>query len=97
LTFPRELPSLRDEDSINLLDELKEKITEVNKPTKIAKRIAQLPLNIDRQNQKQGKIDEINAKHKHPNTYINCDLRYFNFDFLVDKLGNFDGTPTLTH
>jgi len=31
-----------------------------------------------------------NASHSHSNTYINCDLRYFNFDFLVEKLGYFD-------
>lgn len=24
-------------------------------------------------------------------TYINCDLRYFNLDFLVEKIGSFDG------
>ena len=24
-------------------------------------------------------------------TYINCDIRYFNLDFLVEKVGSFDG------
>lgn len=92
LTFPKELPSLTHDDSFNPLEELREKVNEVNKPTKIAKRIAQLPMNMERQNQKQARVDEMNSKIKHSNTYINCDLRYFNFDFLVDKLGSFDGT-----
>ena len=36
-------------------------------------------------------IAQFNEGYKNTRTYINCDLRYFNFDFLVDKLGHFDG------
>ncbi len=27
-------------------------------------------------------------------TYINCDLRYFNLEDIVDNLGKFDGNTT---
>jgi len=37
------------------------------------------------------KIKLLKQEYSRPCTYINCDLRYFNFDFLVDKLGFFDG------
>ena len=32
---------------------------------------------------------------KDKRTFINCDLRYFNFDFLVEQLGSFDGKAHL--
>ena len=35
-------------------------------------------------------IANINQKYTPAKTYINCDLRYFNFDFLVSQIGNFD-------
>jgi N6-adenosine-specific RNA methylase IME4 len=35
-------------------------------------------------------IRDVNAQCKDKETYINCDIRYFNFDFLVEKLGGFD-------
>lgn len=35
---------------------------------------------------------------KNNKTFVNCDLRYFNLDYLVEKLGHFDGnTPLSTH
>lgn len=48
-------------------------------------------MNMDKRTDKDKKIQLINENYKHPHTYVNCDLRYFNFDFLVDKLGHFDG------
>ena len=41
-------------------------------------------------------INQLYEAHKGSRTYINCDLRYFNFDFLVDKLGHFDGKFSLS-
>ncbi|RZK17850.1 MAG: hypothetical protein EOO43_13065 [Flavobacterium sp.] len=37
------------------------------------------------------KVRALKQEYTRPATYVNCDLRYFNFDFLVDKLGFFDG------
>lgn len=36
-------------------------------------------------------IHTINGQYGPVDSYINCDLRYFNLDFLVEKIGSFDG------
>lgn len=41
-------------------------------------------------NQIQENMHDINGNCKEKETYINCDQIYFNFDFLTEKLGNFD-------
>ena len=35
-------------------------------------------------------IDEVNNEQYPVKTFVNCDLRYFNMNFLVEKLGYFD-------
>ena len=35
-------------------------------------------------------IQNINREFLPVKSYINCDLRYFNFNFLVEKIGFFD-------
>lgn len=39
----------------------------------------------------QCEIVEVNEKYYPSKTFINCDLRYFNFDFLTKNFGSFDG------
>lgn len=41
-------------------------------------------------NQILANMHEINEETKKRESYINCDQIYFNFDFLVEKLGHFD-------
>ena len=50
--------------------------------------------NIDKLKRTTDAISKLNEEIKYSKTYINCDLRYFNMDFLVDKLGSFDGKPS---
>jgi hypothetical protein len=42
------------------------------------------------------RVDEsmkvVNQAYTPTKTFINCDLRYFNFDYLVSQTGYFDGT-----
>ena len=54
-------------------------------------------MNMEKRLDKDQKIKIINDNYKHPHTYVNCDVRYFNFDFLVDKLGHFDGKQNGWH
>ena len=35
---------------------------------------------------------EVLSKLGEVKSYINCDIRYFNLDYLVEKVGGFDGT-----
>lgn len=37
-----------------------------------------------------GDIQTVNASFQPVKSFINCDLRYFNFNFLVEKIGYFD-------
>ena len=46
--------------------------------------------NEERKKELNGKIYELNKENIPCKTYINCDLRYFNLSFLVEKLGHFD-------
>ena len=48
-------------------------------------------------------MDEILIKTRHIEeelkenvSFINCDVRYFNFDYLTSKLGEFDGRIIVT-
>jgi hypothetical protein len=43
---------------------------------------------------RQSKRIEDDLKNQY--SYINCDIRYFNFDFLTSHLGHFDGSRALT-
>jgi len=49
------------------------------------------PLDMEKLTAITDAIAKFNEEYKNSKTYINCDVRYFNFDFLVDKLGYFDG------
>jgi hypothetical protein len=65
---------------------------EATKPQKLVKKTARIPLNIDKYNERQKSIEELGQNYQpHAHTFLNCDLRYFNLDFLVDKMGHFDG------
>ena len=48
-------------------------------------------LDIDELVKEEERIKNYNKGRAHNTTYINCDLRYFNFDYLVNRIGSFDG------
>ena len=59
-------------------------------PNIVKKQMAAEPLEtqvLDRTLSVQGQIEE---EMKDSYSYINCDVRYFNFEYLTTKLGNFD-------
>ena len=94
LNFPRAQPTLLNpQNQLDKLEEIRKKLEEA--PTKkIEKRVGKKAINVHDIAQTRGsKAKELaqNANYVHAQTYINCDLRYFNFDFLVEKLGYFDG------
>lgn len=78
-----------------------EELAEINfKPSEEEKRprfqrvLTDCGLDLDTQRNLKLLDLEINiykSKIIEPQTYINCDLRYFNLDFLIEKIGNFDG------
>jgi len=88
--FPRAQPTiLNPQAQLEKLDEIRKKLEII--PKKPIKKNDKKLMNVEEYLDKEGKIIALNQNYKHPNTYINCDIRYFNFDFLVDKLGCFDG------
>lgn len=58
---------------------------------RLVKKIVTRETNIENYLKIEEKMAALNKEYSRPGTYVNCDLRYFNFDFLVDKLGYFDG------
>lgn len=82
---------VNNETDKNKFKDFKSKLDDPQLPNKVSKRVATIHMNMEKRIDKDQKIQMINDNYKHPLTYINCDLRYFNFDFLVDKLGSFDG------
>jgi hypothetical protein len=60
-------------------------------PNRLVREVAVKEVNMEEFLKKEEKAMALNKSYQRPGTYMNCDLRYFNFDFLVDKLGYFDG------
>ena len=83
--FPRAEPSLKRTFKLEKVEDLHKKLSELPKtvPRKPNTRLENANANDN--------VVYIIPSDKHSHTYINCDLRYFNFDFLVEKLGYFDG------
>ena len=61
---------------------------------KIVREVAKKEISIEDYIKVEENVVELNKEFHRVGTYVNCDLRYFNFDFLVDKLGYFDGIVT---
>ena len=70
--------------------EPEEKIEEGNLKS-ICRKAVEKEFSIENFLKVEEKVVGLKQEYSRPCTYINCDLRYFNFDFLVDKLGFFDG------
>jgi len=88
--FPKALPTLvNPQTQLEKLDELRKKLEEAP-IKKTEKKVHKKTLDHMTRGSKAQALAQ-HASNSHANTYINCDLRYFNFDFLVDKLGYFDG------
>lgn len=83
--FPKAEPSLKRSFKLEKVEDLHKKLSELPKtaPRKANTRLenANNPDN----------VVYIIPSDKHSHTYINGDLRYFNFDFLTEKVGHFDG------
>lgn len=60
-------------------------------PNRLVRQAAVKEVNMEEFLKTEEKAVALNKSYQRPGTFINCDLRYFNFDFLVDKLGYFDG------
>jgi len=88
--FPKARPTISNpQEHLERLDEIRKKLEEI--PKKTIKKTYQRNKNIQQYRDQEGKLIPLDQNYKHPFTFINCDLRYFNFDFLVDKIGYFDG------
>ena len=60
-------------------------------PNRLIRQVAVKEMNIEEFLKTEEKVKALNESYQRSGTFINCDLRYLNFDFLVDKLGYFDG------
>ncbi len=60
-------------------------------PQTLLTKIVQKDFSVENYLKFDERIRALKLEYPRPATYVNCDLRYFNFDFLVDKLGYFDG------
>lgn len=86
--FPKAEPSLKRAFKLEKVEELHKKLSE------LPKTVTRKPNNKLENGNTGDNIVYIIPTDKHSHTYINCDLRYFNFDFLIEKVGYFDGKLT---